>query len=77
MHIVGSQGFRDIEDMKGIGGNLAIQAGRRRRGERAGEGKRVTHQLDKTRKDTKDNHAIKDETQAEIRTDTTEDPISN
>ena len=37
-----------IEDMKGMEGNLAIQAGRRRRGERAGEGKRVTHQVDKT-----------------------------
>ena len=34
-----------FEVSKGIGGNLAIQAGRHTAGERAGERKMVTHQL--------------------------------
>ena len=36
-----------IEASMGLGGNLAMQAGRRRRGERAGERKMVAHQLER------------------------------
>ena len=41
---------------KGRGVNLAIQAGRRRRWERAGDGKRVLHQYERTQKTQKKDH---------------------
>ena len=42
-----------IETSMGMEGNMAIQAGRRRRGERAGERKRVTHQFNKEPRKTR------------------------